>query len=111
VFITALACAVFTPCEAANGFADSQEPKEIWMNIYVENLSPKTSKWQIRMAFERYGQVGKIRRDKSSANGDACDSCVLEMLFDNQAALAIRELNGSILGGHTLVIKKSTVCP
>ena len=77
------------------------------MNIYVGNMSPKTTKWQLRMAFERYGQVGKIVRDKKSSNGDASDSCFLEMVFENQGIMAIRELNGTLLGGNELVIKKS----
>jgi RNA recognition motif-containing protein len=79
------------------------------VNIYVGNLSPKTSEWQLRKAFARYGKVGKIAMDEQPRDGDAYSFCFVEMPFDNQASVAIRELNGEKLGGYALTIKESGV--
>ena len=54
------------------------------MNIYVGNLSPKTTESQLRKAF-----------------------WFVEMPFEQQAFRAIGELDGSILGGYTLSVKES----
>ena len=77
------------------------------MNLYVENLSPKTSIFQIRMAFERYGQVDKIVREKQSIETSTNCSCYVKMTFDKQGAAAIKGLNGKELGGFTLAIKEA----
>ncbi|MFH2049409.1 MAG: RNA-binding protein [bacterium] len=79
------------------------------MNIYVGNMSPKTTEWQLRREFDRYGKVGKISMDKHSNDENAYSSCFVEMPFDTQATVAIRELNGKILSGFTLNIKESGV--
>lgn len=79
------------------------------MNIYVGNLSPKTSEQQLRLAFDRYGKVGKISMDEQPCDSGAYGFCFVEMPFDNQASVAIRELNGKKLGGNILTIKESAV--
>ena len=79
------------------------------MNIYVGNLSPKTSEWQLRKAFARYGKVGSISMDEPPRDGDVYGFCFVEMPFDNQASVAIRELNGEKLGGNALIIRESGV--
>ncbi|UCC43129.1 MAG: RNA-binding protein [Candidatus Zixiibacteriota bacterium] len=79
------------------------------MIIYVGNLSPKTSERQLRKAFEMYGKVGKVQMNNQSREGKACGFCFVEMPFSNQAAVAIRELNGKELGGNALTIKESGV--
>lgn len=79
------------------------------MNIHVGNLSPKTSEWGLRKAFARYGKVGKISMDKPPCDGDAYSFCFIEMPFNNQASVAIRELNGEKLGGYVLTVMESGV--
>jgi RNA recognition motif-containing protein len=79
------------------------------MNIYVGNLSPKTSEWQLRQAFDRYGKVGTISIDEQPRDGNAYGFCFVEMPFDNQASMAIRELDGKKLGGYALTIRESGV--
>ena len=79
------------------------------MNIYVGNLSPKTSEWQLRKAFEMYGKVDKISVDEKPRDDDAYGFCFVEMPLDNQASRAIREPNGKELGGYALSIKESGV--
>ena len=77
------------------------------MNIYVGNLSPKTSEWQLRKAFEMYGKVDKISVDEKPRDDDAYGFCFVEMPFDNQASRAIRELNDRKVGGYALTVRES----
>ena len=79
------------------------------MNIYVGNLSPGTSERKIRKAFELYGVVGKISLDSQTREDNAYLFCFIEMPFDNQALIAIRELDGKLLDEHILSIKESGV--
>jgi RNA recognition motif-containing protein len=79
------------------------------MNIYVGNLSPKTTVWQLRKAFEMYGKVEKIAMGAMPRTDDAYGFCFVEMPFDNQASRAIKELHGKGLGGFALNIRESGV--
>jgi len=79
------------------------------MNIYVGNLSPKTLKWQLRRMFRRFGAVGKISMDKRPGDGTPYNFCFVEMPIDDQASLAIKELNGETIGGFLLTVKESGV--
>lgn len=79
------------------------------MNIYVGNVSPKTTEWQLRKAFEMYGKVDKISIDEKPRDGDAFSFCFVEMPFDNQASRAITELDGKALDGSVMTVKESGV--
>jgi len=79
------------------------------VNIYVGNLSPRTSELQVRKAFEMYGKVDKISLDSKPRNDDAYGFCFVEMPFENQASRAIKQLHGKMLGGCTLIVKESGV--
>ena len=79
------------------------------MNIYVGNLSPKTSAWQLRQAFEMYGRVDKISIDEKPRNDDAYRFCFVEMPFGSQASRAIRELDGKALCGDVMTVRESGV--
>ena len=79
------------------------------MNIYVGNVSPKISEFQLRKAFEMYGKVDKISLDSKPREDDEYHFCFVEMPFENQASRAIKELNGKEFGGQALSIKESGV--
>ncbi|MDH3892418.1 MAG: RNA-binding protein [candidate division Zixibacteria bacterium] len=79
------------------------------MNIYVGNLSPKTSDQQLRKAFEMYGKVDKVSLDSKPRNDDAYGFCFVEMPFENQASRAIKQLHGKMMGGASLTVKESGV--
>ena len=81
------------------------------MNIYVGNLSPGTSEWQVRKAFDRFGKVDKISISGRLSENDEYGFCFVHMPFDNQASRAIRELNGKALGGHVLTVRESGTTP
>lgn len=77
------------------------------MNIYVGNLPPKSSEWQLRKLFDRYGKVGKISWEKQTDIPQLFKFCFVEMPFENQAVMAIKKLNGSLLSDCILEVKES----
>lgn len=77
------------------------------MNIYVGNLSDRTSESHIREAFARFGNVGKISMSGLLPATGAFSFCFVEMPFDYQATVAIRELNGKLLGSNALNVCES----
>ena len=79
------------------------------MNIYVGNISPKISASQLRTAFEMYGKVDKVSLENRPRENDAFTFCFVEMPFENQASLAIKQLDGRKLGGNALTVKESGV--
>lgn len=78
------------------------------MKLYVGNIPPKASEQQIRKEFNKYGIVGDINMNRNSLE-DAINYCFIDMPFDNQAFIAIRELHGKIIDGHALKIKESVL--
>jgi len=79
------------------------------MNIYVGNLSPRTSRQGVHNVFSRYGTVGKISLDDRTREGKAHCSCFVEMPSESEASTAVVELNGSSLDGNVLTIRMSGV--
>jgi RNA recognition motif-containing protein len=77
------------------------------VNIYVGNLSPRTSESHIREAFARFGKVGKISMAAETSVTNSFGYCFVEMPFAYQATVAIRELNGKLLGENPLNISES----
>jgi len=79
------------------------------MNIYVGNLSPKTSASQLRKAFEMYGKVDTVSLDNRPRDDDVYAFCFVAMPFENQASRAIKQMDGKKLGGNDLTVKESGV--
>jgi len=79
------------------------------MNIYVGNLSPRTSKGIIRKAFEKFGKVAKISLTERLPDTNTFGYCFISMPIDNQALQAIKQLHGKSLDGYTLTVKESGV--
>ena len=76
------------------------------MKLYVENIPSKATEQQIRKEFNKYGIIGNIKMNSNYLE-DKINFCYIDMPFDNQALIAIRELQGKILDGHKLKIKES----
>lgn len=76
------------------------------MKLYVGNLSAKTSEDQLRKEFTKYGKVGNISLNPKPIE-NAYRFCFVEMPFENQAIIAIRELDGKTIGGQIINIKES----
>jgi RNA recognition motif-containing protein len=79
------------------------------VKIYVGNISPKISASQLRTAFEMYGKVDKVSLENKPRENDVYAFCFVEMPFENQASLAIKQLDGRKLGGNALTVKESGV--
>ncbi len=77
------------------------------MNIYVGDLSKKTSEGHIRAAFGKYGKIGKISMGGQSTENNHYRFCFVEMPFENQARLAIKELHGKSLDGKIVKVQES----
>lgn len=72
------------------------------MNIYVGNLSYKSSEAEIKAAFEAFGNVASVNIIKDRETGNSKGFCFVEMPDDAEASAAIEGLNGKDLGGRAL---------
>lgn len=77
------------------------------MNIYAGNLSPGTTRSQLRKAFERFGKVDAVSLSERPSEVASYGFCFVEMPFEEQASRAIGELDGSMLDGYKLSIRES----
>ena len=77
------------------------------MNIYVGNLSPDVSDQELEDAFAKYGKVKstKIIRDLFSQQSKGFG--FIEMLNNNEASDAIKELNTSELKGKRIIVNEA----
>jgi len=73
-------------------------------NLFVGNLDSKVTQAELRRLFEVYGQVAQIHIIMDRDTGLPRYAFV-EMTNDAHAEKAIKELNGSILRGHTLNVE------
>jgi RNA recognition motif-containing protein len=73
-------------------------------NLFVGNLDSKVTQAELRRLFEAYGQVAQIHIIVDRDTGLPRYAFV-EMTNDAEAEKAIKELNGSILRGHTLNVE------
>ncbi|MBC7425224.1 MAG: RNA-binding protein [Bacteroidia bacterium] len=77
------------------------------MNIYVGNLSYKTSENDLSQLFGTYGEVtsAKIVMDKMTNRSKGFG--FVEMSNDEHAKTAIEEINGKDVGGRNLKVNES----
>ena len=77
------------------------------MNIYIGNLSPKTTEDELRGAFEEFGEVDSVRIIKDNFTGKSKGFGFVEMPNQSQAQEAITGLNGKELGGSALAVNEA----
>ena len=77
------------------------------MNIYIGNLSPRTSEEELRGVFEEFGEVGSARIIKDNSTGKSKGFGFVEMPNQSQAQAAIAGLNGKELGGSSLTVNEA----
>ena len=75
------------------------------MKIYIENIPSKASEQQIRKEFNKYGIIGNIKMNRNYLE-DKINFCIIEMPFEEQALIALREIQGMIYDGHKLKVKE-----
>lgn len=77
------------------------------MNIYVGNLSAKTTEQELREAFESFGEVDTAKIIKDNVTGRSRGFGFVEMPNQDLAQTAIAEMNGKELGGSTLTVNEA----
>jgi RNA recognition motif-containing protein len=80
--------------------------KEIYMNIYVGNLSHETTEDDLRQAFEAFGQVISVKLLRNRATGESNRIGFVGMAISDEAQTAISELNGKNLKGNTIKVEE-----
>jgi RNA recognition motif-containing protein len=76
------------------------------MDIYVQNLSPTTSREELIACFEEYGAVSDGSVSTYTVEGRFRASGCVDMPSDLQAQAAIEGLRGKELAGNLLKIHK-----
>ena len=77
------------------------------MNIYIGNLSPRTSEEELRGVFEEFGEVDSVKIIKDNFTGKSKGFGFVEMPNQSQAQAAIAGLNGKELGGASLTVNEA----
>jgi nucleolin len=75
------------------------------MTIYVRNLSPKISRWELIECFEKHGEVTDVTISTYKIQGQFKALGFVEMPSKDQALAAIAALQGQDLGGNLLEIQ------
>lgn len=76
-------------------------------NIYVGNLSFKTTEDGLRELFEQYGPVDRVNIVMDRASGRSRGFGFVEMSDDSAAQQAIDALNGKDLDGRPLTVNEA----
>src|SRR5690349_14687354 len=76
-------------------------------NIYVGNVSFRTTEQDIEAAFAAYGQVERVQIVKDRETGQSRGFAFVEMPVDADADKAIAGLNGADMGGRTLTVNEA----
>jgi len=77
------------------------------MNIYVGNLSFKTTEDELRQAFANVGEVSSVNIIKDKFTGESKGFGFVEMADQNEATTAISTLNGKELNGRALNVNEA----
>ncbi len=77
------------------------------MNIFVAKLSFDTQEFDLRSAFEEFGQVDSAKIIMDKMTGRSKGFGFVEMPNDDEARNAINELNESMLDGRNIVVKQA----
>jgi len=77
------------------------------VNIYVGNLSRRTSEEELRQAFEAFGTVDTAAIIKDKFTGDSRGFGFVEMPSKDEAMAAINGMNGRDLDGRTLNVNEA----
>ena len=75
--------------------------------LYVGNLSFNTSEANLRDEFAKYGEIISVKILHDAVTHQPRGFGFVEMANDPEAANAIAGLNGSNLGGRTIVVNES----
>lgn len=77
------------------------------MNIFIGSLPFATKESELRQFFENYGEVSRAAIIADKFTGRSRGFGFVEMPDSDSALKAIEELNGSEVGGRTIVVKEA----
>jgi RNA recognition motif-containing protein len=77
------------------------------MNIFVGSLPFSVKEPELQGTFEKYGEVSSVKIITDKFSGRSKGFGFVEMPDDEQAKQAIAQLNGSQMGGRTIVVNKA----
>lgn len=77
------------------------------MNIYIGNMSFKTTEDQLRQAFEAFGEVTTVNIITDKYSGEPRGFAFVEMSSKDEGNAAISGLNGQDLNGRTLNVNEA----
>ncbi len=77
------------------------------MNIYVGNLSFKTTEDELRKVFEEFGALSSCSLIIDRATGQSKGFAFVEMDDDSEANAAIQALNDTDLGGRNIKVNQA----
>ena len=81
------------------------------IEIYVGNLPYDLSESEVAKLFQRYGKVAGTRLIENKANGKSKGYGFVEMTDRDEAAEAIKALNGKDIKGRALVVNEAKSRP
>ena len=77
------------------------------MNIYVGNLSFKTTEDELRQAFEALGEVSSVNLITDKYSGESKGFGFVEMSNQEEAKAAIESMNGKELNGREINVNEA----
>jgi RNA recognition motif-containing protein len=81
--------------------------KEIFMNIYVGNLSYSTTEDELRALFAEFGSVDSAKLIMDRDSGQSKGFGFIEMSDNSGGQQAIEGLNGRDINGRALTVNKA----
>lgn len=81
--------------------------ESVFMNIYVGNLPYRVDDEELRQLFDAYGEVVSASVIQDKITGRSKGFGFVEMSQDTHAEEAIKQLDGSDLGGRTLKVNQA----
>ena len=81
------------------------------MNIYVGNLSYQANEEELRSAFEQFGEVSSASIINDRDTGQSKGFGFVEMPTQSEGEEAIKQLNGSELGGRNIKVNEARPRP
>ncbi|MCL4211161.1 MAG: RNA-binding protein [Phycisphaeraceae bacterium] len=96
-----------SPPRTTSGSGFSGSGSSVVINIYVGNLSFKTTEDEVRDLFAQHGDVDRVSLVTDRETGRPRGFGFVEMRDAGQGRAAIEALNGIELGGRTLTINEA----
>ena len=81
------------------------------MNIYISNLSGDVGDDDLKLEFEAFGEVTSVNVIKDKSSGESRGFGFVEMPSNDEALLAIKDLNGKDLKGQSLNVSEARPRP